>query len=505
MSNRRIDLKRRSTLLVLAGLALLATAILAPGAQARIDGFQALASSPAPLTAVTVDPNTSLIYAQENEGTKFFVYDPRTNAWTEKAEAPLDSGNNGGAAYLNGKIYVVYTHEEEELSVYDIATNSWTTIKNPVGETANITAGNGLLYIATDNKFASFDPVSGITTPLAEPPEWAAAGCGVGFERWGGLVFDGSKIYGHQGNGCSGFGVYDVAGNSWSELPYVPEVEEEGAVAGSAINTLTNAYLTTGEYPGTTLFRYDIDAGSWTTNTLPFEVEDNGMAYISLPGYEGVYIVQGEEGPQFTRYTEQTETDLSASMTAAVVGSTTGGEITYSVQVKNNGPERAGGVVLSDPLPAGASLISAGASQGSCTGTSSVACAVGVLPAGGIANLTIKLKTGFGTVTNKVTVTSLALDRNPGNDSASVVSSVPQPCVVPKLKKLRLKKAKKALRKAHCKPGKVKHRHSGKIKKGRIISGGKKRGAVLPSGKKVKLVVSSGPKHKPGGKPAAKH
>jgi uncharacterized repeat protein (TIGR01451 family) len=487
-------------MLVLMGMALLMAGLIAPSAQARVDGFQGLASSPAPLTAVTTDPGSSLIYAQEDSGTKFFVYDPRTNAWTELAEAPLDSGNNGGGAYLNGKIYVVYTGNEEKMSVYDIGLNSWTTIDNPIdSSTADITAGNGKLYIAASDKFISYDPATGVTTPLAQPPLWIPAECDGGFEKWGGLVFDGSKIYGHQGNGCTGFGVYDIAGNSWSELPFVPLIEnggsEEGAVLGSAINPVTNAYLTAGPYPGTTLFRYDLEGGAWTTGTLPFEVEDNGMAYISLPGYEGVYIVQGELGEEFTRYTEKNATDLSPSMSAAsVIGTATNGEITYSVQVKNNGPERAGGVVLSDPLPAGASLISAGTSQGTCAGTSTLTCSLGVLRSGASADLTIKLRTGFGTVTNTASVSSQAIDTNQANDSASVVSNVVKPCVVPKLKKLRLKKAKKKLRVAGCKPGKVKRRFSGKIKKGKVVRSGKRRGVVLPTGTKVKLTVSKGPK-----------
>ena len=494
------------------GFALLLAGMFAPGAQARISGFQALAPSPVPLTAVATDPGTGLVYAQENRGTSFFVYDPRTNAWTERAEAPLDSGNNGGAAYLDGKIYVSYTHQEEELSVYDIASDSWTTIKNPLEEgTADITAGNGNLYLAVFRKFVKYDPATGTVTSLADPPAFLAAECSdEGFEKWGGLQFDGGKIYGHQGNGCSGFAVYDIAANTWSELPLAPEVETgpeefEGPVAGSALDPVTDTYLTYGPYEGETLYRFDLEAGSWSTSQLPFEVDDGGMAYVNLPGLEGVYMIQGEEGIEFTRYTEKNEADLSPSISAGVVGTSTGGEITYTVQVKNNGPERAGGVTLSDPLPAGASLISAGTSQGTCSGTTTLTCSLGVLRAGASADLTIKLKSGFGTFTNTVTAASQAEDKNHGNDSASVAATVPRPCVVPKLKKLRLKKAKKALRNAQCKPGKVVHRHSAKIKKGRLIRGGKKRGTVLGTGQKVKLVVSSGPKHKPGGKPAGKH
>ena len=56
---------------------------------------------------MAVDPTTNLIYAQENGGTSFWVYDPRTDESKELAEAPINSGNNGGATYLNGKIYTV--------------------------------------------------------------------------------------------------------------------------------------------------------------------------------------------------------------------------------------------------------------------------------------------------------------------------------------------------------------------------------------------------------------
>ena len=55
------------------------------------------------------------------------------------------------------------------------------------------------------------------------------------------------------------------------------------------------------------------------TGTLPLaEVEDGGMAYVGLPGIEGVYMIEGESGTAFTRYDEQNQTDLSTSMSAGV-------------------------------------------------------------------------------------------------------------------------------------------------------------------------------------------
>jgi uncharacterized repeat protein (TIGR01451 family) len=466
-------------------------------ADARTESFTGLASSPAPLTALTSDPATGLIYAQENEGTKFFRYDPRTNAWTELAPAPVDSGNNGGSALLNGKIYVVYT-SNSLMAVYDIGSDSWTTVESPITEgTADITATNGRLYLALDLEFVSLDPASGNITNLAAPPKFEAAECDEGFEPWGGLQPDGGKIYGHQGNGCTGFAVYDIGANSWQELPLVPKTQPfenpdpedaEGAVLGSVINPLTNTYLTTGPYFGKTLYRYDIEAGSWTTGTLPFEVEDNGMVYLSLPGYEGVYLIQGEEGTGFTRYNERNQTDLVPSLTARVAK---GGNITYSIQIQNGGPERAGGVVLSDQLPAKSKLVSVTTTQGACATGPTLSCDLGLLRSGTSAALTVQVKAPFKKVTNAVTVSSQATDTNAGNDSAI---SVTKQCVVPKLKKRSLKRAKKALRKANCKPGKVSRRFSGKIKEDKVVRSGKGARKVLPAGSKIKLVVSRGPK-----------
>lgn len=487
--------------LALLGL-LLATAF-ASSAQARVEAFQGLAPSSVPLTAVTVDPTTNLIYAQEDQGTDFFRYDPRTNAWSELAPAPLDSGNNGGAAYLGGKIYISYTQNESELSVYDIAGNSWTTIKNPLElGTADIAAGGGKLYLAEGLSFVSFDPATGNAQALAAPPKFEAADCDDGFEPWGGLQVVGGKIYGHQGNGCTGFAVYDIAANSWQELPLAPEVEnEEGPVLGSAIDPLTNTYLTYGPYDGDggkVLYRFDLEAGSWSTSTLPFGVEDGGMAYVALPGYEGVYMVQGEGGTEFTRYTERNVTDLSVSMSAGVKK---GGRITYSLQVRNNGPERAGGLTLADTLPARTTLISSATSQGTCAAAPVLTCDLGVLRSGTSADLVIKLKAPLRKVINTAAVSSYAVDGNAGNESATVVSTQ---CVVPKLKKRRVKAAKKALRKANCKPGKVSRRFSGKAE-GKVIRGSKNRGKVLPAGSKVRLIVSRGPKETSRGKSNKPH
>lgn len=73
-------------------------------------------------------------------------------------------------------------------------------------------------------------------------------------------------------------------------------------------------------------------------------------------------------------------------------------------------------------------------------------------------------------------------------------------CIVPKLKGKKVKAARKALRKANCKVGKVKRSFSGKFNKGRVVKGRTKPGKVLPAGAKVGIKVSKGEKNARKGK-----
>ncbi|HEU5062663.1 MAG TPA: PASTA domain-containing protein [Solirubrobacterales bacterium] len=68
-------------------------------------------------------------------------------------------------------------------------------------------------------------------------------------------------------------------------------------------------------------------------------------------------------------------------------------------------------------------------------------------------------------------------------------------CIVPKLKGKKVKAARKALRKANCKVGKVKRSFSSKFKKGRVMKQRPKPGKVLAAGAKVRIKVSKGEKN----------
>ncbi len=65
-------------------------------------------------------------------------------------------------------------------------------------------------------------------------------------------------------------------------------------------------------------------------------------------------------------------------------------------------------------------------------------------------------------------------------------------CKVPKTKGMKLTVAEKAIRKAHCKVGKVKWVKSRKMRHGRVMSTTPRPGHVLSSGSKIELFVSKG-------------
>ena len=119
--------------------------------------------------------------------------------------------------------------------------------------------------------------------------------------------------------------------------------------------------------------------------------------------------------------------DLGITKTASAPRINPGLDLTYTLTVTNNGPEEAGNVVVNDPLPAGLDFVSATPSQGTCTGTTTIDCQLGSVPAGASATVQIVVRptTAAGpTLTNTATVASTTGDPNQANNTASVVTDV---------------------------------------------------------------------------------
>jgi uncharacterized repeat protein (TIGR01451 family) len=101
-----------------------------------------------------------------------------------------------------------------------------------------------------------------------------------------------------------------------------------------------------------------------------------------------------------------------------------GGNVTYTIRVRNIGPspDTATGVVLHNAIPAGTTFVSASSSQGSCSPT---ACSLGSLPLGATATVAVTVKTGSpGVITDTANVTATTSDPDHTNDSASQNTTV---------------------------------------------------------------------------------
>jgi gliding motility-associated-like protein len=264
--------------------------------------FTSLASCPMNLTCFTVDPTTGYFYGQGDQGsTNYYRYNAGTNTWTTLASSPQPSGNNGGATYLNGKIYNSYC-SYNVITVYTIATNSWTTISGGLNS-GSISNDGTDIYVSADGTFKKYVISSGTWVTLS------ATSC----QPWGGLQYKNGFFYLHVGNGQSGFKRYEVATDTWTTLTNVPG----GAVLGSAIYDAY--YYCQGSYGGTNLYSYDLGAGEWNnTLTLPFTTDDAAIVTYGT----SLYIVQGEAGTGFTKFTPNNPmlTNIEGSSLAYNIG-----------------------------------------------------------------------------------------------------------------------------------------------------------------------------------------
>lgn len=122
--------------------------------------------------------------------------------------------------------------------------------------------------------------------------------------------------------------------------------------------------------------------------------------------------------------------DVAATLTATPNPVAPNATLTYTATLTSAGTQTATGVVLTDALPLGVNFVSAVPSQGYCTGTAVVSCALGDLASGTSATVQITvIPTVTGLLSNSISATSIEADVNPVNNTAnsSVTVAVPVP------------------------------------------------------------------------------
>jgi uncharacterized repeat protein (TIGR01451 family) len=130
-----------------------------------------------------------------------------------------------------------------------------------------------------------------------------------------------------------------------------------------------------------------------------------------------------------------TQADVAITKTANPDPVDQGTNLQYTLQVTNNGPAAAEGVMVTDQIPNEFTFTSVSTTQGTCTYTAStttVNCSLGSVNVGGLVLITINATavTFNSASTNTATVSATTGDPNLTNNTASVSSTIAAPTAV---------------------------------------------------------------------------
>ncbi len=166
------------------------------------------------------------------------------------------------------------------------------------------------------------------------------------------------------------------------------------------VRTTDYAYVEISEPANATPSEYELyDITGQLGPPDPFELQNQA----SNPVYAGVRAQLAEQ------LAELKGVDLSVTMSDNPDPVNVGSKVTYTATVSNNGLGTAYSTAFSDPVPAGATIVSAVPSQGSCDLT--VSCALGTIAGGKKATVTVTMTaTSPGTITNTATASGPAPD-----------------------------------------------------------------------------------------------
>jgi uncharacterized repeat protein (TIGR01451 family) len=169
-----------------------------------------------------------------------------------------------------------------------------------------------------------------------------------------------------------------------------------------------------------------------TEGTCP-EFNTNGLydprRLVVSPDGTSVYVADqtgfnGIGGDGIVELARTTPANLALSESGAPSNTTIGGQITYVYTVTNGGPAAATGPTFTVPLATELSLVSATASQGSCSGSTTVTCSLGALADGASATVSITARLASSGSAGVTADVADVLDTNTYNNSTTTTTTV---------------------------------------------------------------------------------
>ncbi|HRK72627.1 MAG TPA: DUF11 domain-containing protein, partial [Rhodothermales bacterium] len=182
---------------------------------------------------------------------------------------------------------------------------------------------------------------------------------------------------------------------------------------------LVQGNVTTGTLTGTTWAIPSLSAGQTATLSLAARVLTAGSHTNIAQVSAATTDPQSANNSSSSTVTTSLNADVGIAKTVNNLTPRVGENVTWTITVTNYGPNNATGVVATESLPAGLTLVQSSATQGSYnTGTNQWT--IGNLPAGQSAVLQLATTVvQTGALTNNISVTRNETDNNAANNSSS--------------------------------------------------------------------------------------
>jgi len=227
----------------------------------------------------------------------FSLYNPSTNSWTGKADAPDDVSYGGALAYAgDGTIYALQGGWSNAFWRYNISTNTWSAKADAPGFVSDggalAYAGDGNMYAFRGGGFSDAFWRYNISTNT-----WTTKADAPGLVNFGGaLAYAGDgTIYALQGGWSNAFWQYRISTNTWTTKADTPGLVGYGGALASTGDG--NMYALQGGYT-TSFWRYNISTNTWSPKAStgnPGSVGSGGA--LAYTGDGNIYAQRGGVPP----------------------------------------------------------------------------------------------------------------------------------------------------------------------------------------------------------------